>query len=336
MARGLIPFCLVPLFGLGGCGSSKDEPAEATCPEGSTCLTDENNYWSKTDLTLPIEETATGDTNFDICWGGVSDDLQCHGVTPETDIITVTFLEFVNMDKDQVTEILNSGVRPDPGTIFTYEPDGDSTCMEFTDFHTVDGAELDPEKIFQRYQEGDNTYVLTFSTSETLGAGTKTMLFLEPNSDSDNTAVDASPGCDDSPLLDYEVDIASKPTLEIPMDGPWIVDWSQATMDSVGNDIPSEHIDRVLLGFYEGYSVGQIEDEIYDIEDIGELWEIEFEGKDRPTSIDLADVTPVGDEDPFDGFDRGDGTWLFALMCSTCSSPAPVVLTVLEPTSGAD
>jgi hypothetical protein len=162
------------------------------------------------------------------------------------------------------------------------------------------------------------------------------MLFLEPSSDSDNLEVNASPGCGDSPLLDYEVDIAGAEPMEIPMDGPWIVDWSHVEEDSVGNELPEDFIDRALLGFYEGQSVSDIEEGIYDIEDNEFLWELNF-GSDTVSSADLAEVTPVeGNDEEFDGFDRGEGTWLFALMCSTCSSPAPVVLTVLEPKSGAD
>ena len=39
-----------------------------------------------------------------------------------------------------------------------------------------------------------------------------------------------------------------------------------------------------------------------------------------------------GSGELFTGFDRGPGVWLLALMCSTCQNPAPILLTVLEPT----
>ena len=43
---------------------------------------------------------------------------------------------------------------------------------------------------------------------------------------------------------------------------------------------------------------------------------------------DLALAT--GDDGDFTGFTDG-GTWVLALMCSSCSNPAPLFLTVVEP-----
>jgi len=35
----------------------------------------------------------------------------------------------------------------------------------------------------------------------------------------------------------------------------------------------------------------------------------------------------------FNGFDTGgtEGVWLMAVMCDTCSNPAPIILSVLDP-----
>mgnify|MGYP005741916403 CR=1 FL=1 len=43
------------------------------------------------------------------------------------------------------------------------------------------------------------------------------------------------------------------------------------------------------------------------------------------TGFDLATLSG------FTGF-SGDGIWILALTCSTCANPAPLFLTVLEPT----
>jgi hypothetical protein len=132
---------------VGGCGGSdkNDEPGDA-CPADSTCLSDDNNYWSETDLTIPVVETVADDADFQICWGDVSDDLQCHAVDPGEDVIKVTFLEFANKTRQEVIEILNSGVRPDVGAILVFETDG-ATCMNFTDFMTTGGEERTVEQL---------------------------------------------------------------------------------------------------------------------------------------------------------------------------------------------
>jgi hypothetical protein len=43
-----------------------------------------------------------------------------------------------------------------------------------------------------------------------------------------------------------------------------------------------------------------------------------------------ADLTLLEGETPFEGVDRA-GTWLLGLGCTSCTTPAPRLLTVLEP-----
>jgi hypothetical protein len=61
------------------------------------------------------------------------------------------------------------------------------------------------------------------------------------------------------------------------------------------------------------------------------LWDLALTGE--PTA-DLSKATLRSGGSAFDGFSHGTGTWILALMCSTCQNPAPILLTVLEPQGG--
>jgi hypothetical protein len=76
-------------------------------------------------------------------------------------------------------------------------------------------------------------------------------------------------------------------------------------------------------------TVSEIEEQIFDLEILATtLWELELEGG---KTADLAQAQARDGSGAFRGFTRTDGVWALGLMCSTCSNPAPVVLTILEP-----
>ena len=104
-------------------------------------------------------------------------------------------------------------------------------------------------------------------------------------------------------------------------------------MDSQGHPVLFHSIDRVLLGWYQGLESDDLERQILDLELIAtDLWEIPLDGGHI---ADLAEARHRDSAERFDGFHRTDGTWVFALTCSTCQNPAPVLLTRLEPGGGA-
>ena len=80
-----------------------------------------------------------------------------------------------------------------------------------------------------------------------------------------------------------------------------------------------------MLGYYAGATVEDLQEQFLDLELIADqTWSIELTGT---TGYDLAEIPD------FTGFTT-DGTWILALTCSTCANPAPLFLTVLEPTDG--
>jgi hypothetical protein len=184
------------------------------------------------------------------------------------------------------------------------------------------------------FVENENfTYVILASHTDIPGVGTRSMTFVEPTSAADATSISIPSGCSPgAEILDFTATISNADAVSIPAAGPWVVDWRGMDHDSQGNEINYNKLDSLVVGFFEEMTVEDIEQQVMDIEDIAtRLWDMELDGEQ--TSADLADTTARGGGSKFDGFDTDtEGVWLLALLCSRCQNPAPVVLSVLEPT----
>lgn len=323
-ARGaLLALSLLGAATLGCSGDADDDGGES----GPTTLvlTDAHNYTSTTDLEIPTIETASG-VDLDICWTDVVSDIQCHELDPVADLDQVSLLRFLNLSEDDVEARIEADDLPQSAIdgYLSIEPDHQSSCTKLSSL-TLLGTVVD---VTEQYVESDeNTYLLLLSEGTVLGQGARNMVFMKPTADSDVTRVDATPGCG---VLDFVADLSSPESLSVPKRGAPILDWEQMTTDGQGKTIVFRNIDRVMLAFYAGMSVSDIEARIFDLELMAtSLYEIELTGG---RTADLAEATERDSGEPFTGFERDeDGVWLAGLICSTCRNPAPLVLTVLEP-----
>jgi hypothetical protein len=312
---------IAALAWLAGCGGST-MPSD---PRGNLLLRDANNYKTTATLDIPIVETASA-TDLDICWSGVVDDLQCHPVSATADLDTVALLRISHLSKAQVAIRLAAGTlsQSDVAGYLDYKTDHSNTCMKLSQL-TLFGSQTDVPS--QYVESTDYTYLLLFTKGTTPGVGARTMLFLQPTAASTNTKVDGQTGCG---LLTFMADLSSLTKLSVSVAGPWILDWRDITHDGQGNDAPFEKIDGVTIGFYAGMTAADLEARIFDIETIATgLWDVKLTGG---RTADLATATDRASGAAFPGFDRADtGTWLLGLTCSRCQSPAPVLLTIVEP-----
>jgi hypothetical protein len=294
---------------------------------GNVILLDENNYSSQSALSIPTIETASA-TDLDICWGDVDQDIQCHDVNAQEDLDAVALLRFLHLDEEEVEVKLTAGQldMSEVDGYLDYETADDpgATCAKLSSL-TLLGTEVDVEEEY--VASDDRTYLLLLTEGTTPGVGARSMIFLHPSESSTNTMVEAQPGCG---FLEFSADLTSAEPVSIPADGPWVIDWRDVTEDSLGNEIVFENIDGVLVGFFEGLTVAELEAQILDLELIAtQLWEVEL---DAGKTADLADARDRDGGDAFPGFERDEeGVWMLGLMCSTCQNPSPVVLAVLEP-----
>lgn len=319
-----ISFLLLPLAGalsaFAGCGGSSEA--------GPVLLRDANNYTSTGTLEIPTVET-TPAVDLDICWTNVTTDFQCHPVAPMADIETMSLLRLLHLNEDQVEQRLETGelTMSEVNGYVEYRTPKTSTCAKLSQLSFFGTA----IKVQEAYVETvDQTYLLLFAKGMRPGVGARTMTFIKPTPGSTNTRVDAPNGCG---LLDFTADLSSLTKVKMPAAAPWVVDWRNLTVNGQGNAFIPEAIDSVLIGYYEGMTVAQIQDDIFDLElNATTLWDVQLSGG---KTADLSTAVERGTGAPFSGFARSStGVWLLALLCSTCQNPAPVLLTVLEPGGG--
>ncbi len=295
---------------------------------GTLVLSDAANYQSTSALTLPAVQTAVG-VDLEICWDAMVNDIRCHEVNALADVDNVAMLRFVNMTTDQVQQRLGAGELPQSELdgYFDYNTDHAGTCTQLSSMEFF-GT---PIEVGQDVADEEAVYVLVFTDGTTPGVGALGMLLFQPTASSDNTRIDAVSGCG---TLDFTADIESAERVVVARDGPWLVDWRDVSVDGLGNALASTGIDSVLIGFYEGTTVAELEAQVFDLELIAtEMWEVEL--AEAGFTADLGEAKSRTDGAAFAGFEGGEGTWILALMCSTCQNPAPLVLSVLEPTDGA-
>lgn len=306
---------------------STDKPGGMT-GASNIFLDDTNNYHSTSALMLPTVETISGG-DIEICWPNVTKDLQCHDVVPLTDLDNVGFLRFLHLTEADVEATLAAGPvsMSQLSGYVEYHTDHASTCARLSQFSFF-GT---PLKLNEEFVESsDATYMLIFNKGTKLGLGARAMIFVKPTAVSVNTRVDAASGCG---LLDFHADLSSLSKVAIPAKGPWVIDWRGVMHDGLGNGIIYTSISSVLIGFYEGKTVADLEAGIFDIEQSATaMWELPLTGA---RSADLAQAKLRGAGTSFPGFTTPNpGVWMLGLMCADCQNPAPVVMTILEPTGG--
>ncbi len=316
---------VLSLASLIGCGGDSSKPTQSA--NASIVLYDENNYSATSSLNLGTIETAPG-TNLDICWTNVTQDLQCHDVDPLTGLDNVSLIRLLSSSQTSVEDMLISGslVMGDVDKYDDYHLDHQSTCTQLASLNYLGS----PINIAQDYVESsDYTYVLIASKGMTPGVNSNTMTFLKPTASSTNTAVDMPTGCG---ILDFEANLHSATKVPVSSDGPWVVDWSHITHDAENHQVIFDTIDNLLIGFFQGMTVTQLETKIFDLETMATtLWQITLTGQ-RSVNLALAQDRTTGDL--FPGFLRTDGVWALGLRCTTCQNPAPLVLAILDPGGG--
>jgi hypothetical protein len=305
----------------GGSSGPKVEPPDVA-------LADANNYTSVSMLTIPKVSTKAG-ADLNVCWDGISKDILCHDITTGNTIDNVAFLQIPNMSEDAASKKLAAG-QLDPNIVMVYgdyhTAGASSKCVNLSQLK-LGGKVIDPATDF--VAATNKIYMMLFATGTTPGIGARSMVFLEPSDTSTNTTVMAPDGCS-SNILDFNATLGAVSTISATDSTKWTVGWSDVTKDSFGNAIPFSHLKRVLLGFYQGMSVQNLQEHFLDIQQTATtMYEVAVVPGDK--FVDLKDAKVQGGTTAFPGFTQTDGTWMVAVMCDDCQLPAPPILSVLMP-----
>ncbi len=314
-----------PLFA--ACGSGGSGPATT----GNASIKNENNYTVTSKLTIPVAPTAPG-ANLTTCWTMLKTDLLGHPVdstSTTTNIESVNFLQVVKLTQEQIAAEFAAGTFDSNSSVklvrsFRVADAPGTTCAALSAFHT--GQDYLGPQDYVVPTDPNTNYLLLFAHGVVPGQGTKTMTFIAPTTGSAVSEVDAPEG---KPLLQFAADL-DKPKVNIPAGGPWVIEWSQLTQDGMGGDVIYQNIDSLLLGFYPGMGVADLQAQALDYDRIPTATIYHVAILDGARSVDLATAqTDAGQA--FSGFSQTNGVWAVALQCSTCYLPSPIAVVILNP-----
>ena len=320
--------------------SSKSGTGSGTV--GNVVIQDENNYTSMSTLTIPTIQTAPmADLTF--TWDGIMNDLLCH--TAES-IDNVAFLQIKNTTQMDVEKKLAVG-KLNPNQVAVYAEKhivkaADASTPTSVMISTFDNYDPSSFTLVTDYLPSTTTqYMMLFTHGTKLGVGAQSMVFIQPT-DGVATATVAAPNpCPDgtangaNDVLHFVATLSALP-VSVPIAGPWKIDWSQITKDNFGNtlDFSQTKLDQVEVGFFQGKQPSDVQADFLNVEqDATALYTYSVPAGQK--YVDLATTPTSGGA--FPGFtatatDGGaGGTWAAAVLCSTCSVPAPVVFTILAP-----
>jgi hypothetical protein len=296
---------------------------------GGIVITNGANY--KATLAPNIPRTKTADkADLNICWNGITGDFLCRSVDASKDINSVNFLQITGLTADNVVQYLKEekdfSTKVSLSRSFQVGAASGSMCAKLSSFPSAK-----PDQDY--YAASNKTYMLLFATGTKLGVGAKSMMFIEPSAEESRTDVAAPDGCG---IVTFDTDITTITPVPASKDGPFVVDWSQVTVDGLGNHFEFFDIDLLQLGFYQGETPASLQQHFVDLDRIAttfyelDLYQATPSTKDGAAHADLTQAASKN-AGPFVGFDRTDGVWVLALRCTECQLPAPTIVAVLTP-----
>lgn len=296
---------------------------------GNVVIKDANNYSSTSTLTIPVVTTAAM-TNLTFTWDMIKKDLLCHTAGS---IDNVSFLKITNTTMGMVEQEAahgqlnanNVAIYGEQHTATAGDGGTPATSVNLSTFYWYDT--FNP---LTDYVAAPNTqYLALFAHGTVSGIGAQSMVFLSPDSTSNNTMVAAQDACAGN-FLDFSATLSSMP-VSIPIKGPWKLDWSQVTKDNFGIPLnfSATTLDKVEVGFFQNKQPTDIEADFLNIEqDATALYT--FNVPKGQKGVDLMEGEADGGG-TFPGFTETDGTWAVAVFATADSVPAPMIFAVLQP-----
>jgi hypothetical protein len=196
---------------------------------------------------------------------------------------------------------------------------------------------LIPETEF--LESADNTWLATLWKESDNGRNDILMsVVVVPVEGEKNTAVNFST---ESSVLTFDADLASLTTVQTSPNQDITVDWAGVTTDVSGFPFDVRLADRLVIGKVAGTDIDAIEANFLQLyEQADEVYFLDVYGLNFSELTDNGNLIRLDengdpvlprqlDGTPFTGFTT-DGTWLMGFDCTTCTSPAPVFLTVVD------
>ncbi len=323
---------LLPLMTL-SCSSSGGSNPTVTCTDGTMVAAEANDYSFSSELMLhPVKVKPKSDLTVD--WSAVTKDFLGHAVNPKTDLNAI-FLLSVNLPATTFEQQLNDDTFSTssiiiPGPPPAYLPNGSETSKSMIgNFQSAAGpvmqSDLDTYLDASMYTPQNTTFAFAAQSGTSVGTGAIHMLqSFELDSSSSNTSVALT---NTSTTLTYTADLHSLNPTGVPTGTSHLtLDWSMIQKNALGGTFVPTNIAHAIVGHYT-QTPAQLESQFLDIQTLAsQLYQADIP---YGTTLDFTTLKD-GSGNNFTGI-TSDGTWLVALICTTCRNPAPWYLTILEP-----
>jgi len=313
--------------GMAGTIGGSSSVAGQSC-ETTLIASPEENYQYSSALTPapPVHVKPDSELLFD--WSGVTTDFRGRPVDLDTvDMVEITLWAETPLSFSQK---LNDDSLANPVVIMSIDPTNHETSGSILNA-MVPAGHLDENTILSylsiaNYPPPNYVYAAMVATGFDYGQGTYMLGMFQLDPNSTNTTVNIT---SESIQFDYSVSIASRPATYVPPGvGAMTIDWTNLKVNAAeGEFIPSSITELRIASYTE--SPEELEAEFAHLDEIAvEMYDAPI---DAGTKISL-DRAKTSDGKPFAGIDATH-TWLLALNCGSCQSPAPWYMTVLAPCS---
>ena len=282
--------------------------------ETTIVLTDDNNYYFMADVSADAQDVAA-QTVANVDWSGLTTDLLGRDMDPSTDLDIIRLIRLTMTEAEVIVGINIDNLRQsDVSGNADFEIEGGETSAPLDEFLFL-GSEFPVKK---ELLDIDDAYLLSaISITDTGGEDYRMFSFIDPV---DGGAVNDITVTSDSANLDYTVDISS--ATPVVMTGTTVT-WAALTQDGSDQTIALSNIDSIMVAKFSE-SISDIEGDFLKIEEnADQLFTENVEGLGEYDLTGLTDASGAA----FTTVD--DGTWILALRCGSCISPAPLFLGTL-------
>ncbi|MEQ1565746.1 MAG: hypothetical protein ABMA64_08930 [Myxococcota bacterium] len=296
---------------MGGCNGCNGGSGE------ELLLADGNNYTFSNDITMQVTEIQAGE-DARIDWSGLLTDVRGREVT---EIQQISMLKFSYPFDELVPLFATNEIDAQAEATESYLFDVTTSAEAMASDFEITGVGFIPADLFV----DDPTSTWTVSAVNYPGGRLDLLMSkaFQPTADSTNHEITLGDG---DTLIDYVVDLHSAPPLAAPAGvADLVLDWTDATTDVYGHPFDPVAGDELLIGHYAG-DVTSVEEGFLQLDtNADQIYRLSVIGATSAVLADAADESGGA----FAGFTT-DGTWLVAISCSSCSTPVPLLLAVVE------
>lgn len=305
-------------------------PPSDTCPReplSALSASAVNNYRFSRTLSFPVV-TVAPDSDLTFEWNALEHDIRGRELDPEGDVDTLMLTQW-RLTPEDFTAKANADLLVQNDlvavvVIYTEQARTRANLLEMTSF----GMPLEPEILLGYFAAEDfppnqYTYTAAAVTGTNLGTGIRMIQAFQLDPDSSNTFVELT---DDSTGFEYTVDIQGACPIVVPTGATDLdLDWSTIETTASGIEFVPSSVTEVIVARY-AMSVAELETNFLVLDTVADR----TYRNTAPVGNRVEFESLVGDDgSSFPGVDS-DATWVIALVCGRCSSPAPWYLSVLE------